>query len=78
MKILVRRDQAVWERETFTVEIPDNTPEEERTETIFEAIDKFDGYGEPDYDISILDGSVGSVDTETEVSIDGGITWTPS
>ena len=38
----------------------------------------FDGYGEPDYDISILDGSVGSVDTETEVSIDGGITWTPS
>lgn len=39
MDYVVRRDQAVWERETLLVTIPDDTPEDQIEEAIHEALD---------------------------------------
>lgn len=39
---IVHRDQAVWERETLRVSIPDNTPEDEIEELIWVKLDRGD------------------------------------
>jgi hypothetical protein len=34
----VTRDQAVWERESFNITVPDNVPEDDHEEYIFEVL----------------------------------------
>lgn len=43
----VSRDQAVWERETFYIEVPDDIPEDEHDEYIREKLE--DGVTRADY-----------------------------
>ena len=43
----VHRDQAVWERETFWIEVPDDIPEDEHDEYIHEKLE--DGATRADY-----------------------------
>lgn len=62
MKIQIQRDQAVWERETFEVEVPDDwDPNDlDQREVLDTAIDQFDG----EIHTKILDEAVFSVDTQ--------------
>lgn len=63
MKVRIQRDQAVWERETFEVEVPDGWDMED-LEVLEDAINNFDGYEAAGYSKEILD-PVLSIDTET-------------
>jgi hypothetical protein len=65
MKVKITRDQAVWERETFFVEVPDNTPKEELFEAVAEAVTNFDGYADDGYDKTICDDAVEGIDAQT-------------
>ena len=65
MKVRITRDQAVWERETFFVEVPDGTPKEELFEAVTEAVGNFQGYAGDDYDKTICDDAVEGIDTQT-------------
>lgn len=38
----VRRDQAVWERETFTIEVSDDIPLDQHDEYLYEQLDRHD------------------------------------
>jgi hypothetical protein len=75
VKVEITRDQAVWERERFDVDVPDNfeeLDEDEQRDILDTAIDNFDGYTDDTrYTKSILD-SVPSLDVETVATFPGG------
>lgn len=62
-EIRVTRDQAVWERETFWIEVPDDVPPEEIEEYCGKQIDLCDSPGETE----VLGETVYGVDTIIEV-----------
>lgn len=59
----VHRDQAVWERETFYIEVPDEIPEDEHDEYLYEKLQ--DGVTRADY-VEIQD-SVEGMSTEITI-----------
>lgn len=65
--IKIQRDQAVWERETFEVEVPEgfDPDDEEHRDVLEHAIDTFQGYHLPGYFREILDAPVYGLSTET-------------
>lgn len=64
MKVAVQRDQAVWERERFEVDIPDGTPADELPQALRDAIESFKGYGGAGYSTEVLSQSVDGVDEQ--------------
>lgn len=73
MKVTIHRDQAVWERQTFEVEVPDGLPEDDMQEAIGDAVEKFDETAAPeDWTQEILDEIVFGVDTETTAVLPDG------
>ena len=72
MLVQIIRDQAVWERETFYVEVPDGLKGDDLEQAISDAEDAYQGYSEdPEYSKEILDEAVFSVGTERKYLIDG-------
>lgn len=71
MKVEVQVDQAVWERCTFEVEVPDGLEGEELSEALYAAKEEFSGYGEAGYRQEILD-AVEGIDTETKCTLPDG------
>ena len=63
--ITVYRDQAVWERETLEVEVPDDLPEDELEAFVREAVE--DGRYEEVSEPHILDAAVEGIDTQIEI-----------
>jgi hypothetical protein len=43
----VYRDQAVWEREIYEIEVPDDLPEDEHYGFVFDAIENWDHDAHP-------------------------------
>lgn len=73
MLVQIIRDQAVWERETFYVEVPDGLEDEALTDAISEAEANYQGYtSDPDYTKEVLDEAVFSVDIERKAVLPGG------
>lgn len=73
MLVQIIRDQAVWERETFYVEVPDGLEDEALTDAISEAEENYQGYtSDPDYTKEVLDEAVFSVDIERKAVLPGG------
>ena len=67
MQVIVQRDQAVWERETFAIEVPDGLEGEalrDAIEDVLEA-DEFLAIDLPSYEKEILD-SVSGLSTEMQ------------
>lgn len=84
MKVQIKRDQAVWERETFEIEVPDELYEavqaqdahastdadDALSDAIRDAIYAFDGYCDDDrYSKEILDEAVMIISTETVATL---------
>lgn len=66
MKVKITRDQAVWERETFFIEVPDGTPKEGLAEAITGAVYAFQGYTDDEsYSKEILGEAVYGIDVQT-------------
>lgn len=59
----VTRDQAVWERETFYITVPEDVPEAEHEEWIYEYI----ASGEVKADSVEIEGGVDMLDTEVTI-----------
>lgn len=73
MLVQIIRDQAVWERETFYVEVPDGLEDEALTDAISEAEENYQGYtSDPGYTKEVLDEAVFSVDIERKAVLPGG------
>lgn len=62
-KFKVHRDQQVWERETFQIEVPDDVPEDEVEDWIKENLDQ---HGKELFDPFILS-DVNGADLEYEI-----------
>lgn len=63
----VTRDQAVWERETFYLSVPDDVPQERHDDWIYEQLDKHCS-GEVDLGPFIqIEDSVEGMDTILEI-----------
>lgn len=74
MKVQIQRDQAVWERETFEVEVPDGLEGDELDEAILEATYAFSGFAEDGSTTcwkEILDEAVYGIDTQTIATVNG-------
>ena len=65
MKVVIQRDQAVWERETFTIEVPDGLTGEDLREAIRETIKDGDAELFDDYTKWTLDEPVYGINTVT-------------
>lgn len=72
MKVWINVDQAVWERSTFEVEVPDGLTGDELKDAIRDAVDNYDGYGEPGHQQEILDDPVYGIDVERRATLPGG------
>lgn len=71
MKVQIQRDQAVWERETFEVDVPDGLTGDDLLDAVSDAVENFQGYTDDGYDKCILDAPVFNVSTETVAFING-------
>lgn len=71
MKVQIQRDQAVWERETFEVEVPDGLEGDDLLDAVSAAVENFQGYTDDGYQKEILDDPVYGISTETVAIIDG-------
>ena len=71
MKVQIQRDQAVWERETFEVEVPDGLTGDDLLDAVSDAVESFQGYTDDGYDKCILDEAVYGISTETVATING-------
>ena len=72
VRVQIQIDQAVWERSTFEVEVAEGLDDEELTEALRNAVDDFDGYGEPGYMQWVLDSSVDGIDIERKATLSNG------
>ena len=72
VRVQIQVDQAVWERSTFEVEVAEGLGGEELADALREAVDDFDGYGEPGYMQWILDSSVDGIDIERKATLPDG------
>jgi hypothetical protein len=72
MKVTIQVDQAVWERSTFEVEVPDGLEGEALRDALNNAIDNYDGYGEEDHSQGILDDPVHGIDSDTKALLPDG------
>lgn len=74
MKIKVQRDQAVWERETFTIEVGDDfDPENELHMAELEAKIDADRFDAPDYACGELVASVEGASVDTQITLPDGM-----
>lgn len=65
--VQITRDQAVWERETFLVDVPDNIPEDEIQDYARQQLEEGNATeSSPTY---ILDNAVEGISTEIEVTV---------
>jgi hypothetical protein len=73
MKIRIQRDQAVWERETFEVEVPDDFDpnQDDHVETLHETLENLVAPALPSYSLKILDAVLG-ISTETTLIMPDG------
>lgn len=68
MNVTVHRDQAVWERQTFEIYVPDDVPEDEVDDYVFESLDSWDFQKNP-VETEIID-SVDGMSTVVELVFD--------
>ena len=66
-KVQITRDQAVWERETFLVDVPDNIPENEIKDYARQQLEE--GNATESCPTYILDNAVEGISTEIEVTV---------
>lgn len=74
MIVNIQRDQAVWERETFQVEIPDDTPQQDLDAAVSAALEAFTGWNGPGYSMRNLDEAVMGIDLMIEYTTPDGLT----
>lgn len=71
MKVTIQHDQAVWERETFEVEVPDGLAGEDLHNALWDALDEFQDYDGDGYRKEVLN-AVESLTTQTVATLPGG------
>lgn len=72
MKVTIIQDQAVWERSTFEVEVPDGLEGDALQDALAEEATNYNGYGEPEHQQEILDDPVMGMSTETKAILPDG------